>query len=80
MVLPQTRPVVLIKEARTKQQPLDINTGRAFYVYNAEFIFSSREELTECSTFIATEFARFGLTTHQGIQEPDRERLSMQFQ
>jgi hypothetical protein len=44
----------------------------AFYADDAAFVFLSRAELIEGSTFITKEFARFGLTVHLGTKEPTR--------
>jgi hypothetical protein len=55
--------------AKKGQRPLAFN--RSFYADDAA-IYLSREELIEGSTFITTEFARFGSTVHLGTKEPNR--------
>jgi hypothetical protein len=56
--------------AKTGHISLDFN--RSFYADDAAFVFLSRAELIEGSTFLTKEFARFGLTVHLGTKEPTR--------
>ena len=56
--------------AKRGHTPLAFN--KAFYADDAAFIFLSRAELIEGTTFITKEFARFGLAVHLGTKEPTR--------
>jgi hypothetical protein len=52
------------------QRPLDLTVPSMQTMLRLSFY--QEEELIEGSTFIATEFARFGLTIHLCTKEPDR--------
>jgi hypothetical protein len=54
-------------DAKTGQESLAFN--KYIHADDAAFVFLSRAEVIEGSSFTTTEFARFGLTVHLGTKE-----------